>query len=72
MAEGAEQSSEQGVVGQTRDFITGSIEELKKISRPTHQETLQFTLVTVLIICFISVCLMLLDIVFRQIMSALL
>jgi len=66
-------NSESGnIVTQTRNYFVGSVEELKKISKPTRQEATQFTIIAVFIICFIAVCLMLIDLIFRQIMSALL
>ena len=70
----AEAQSEQAgsFVTRGRSFVAESIEELHKVSKPTRQETMQFTLVTIVIIVFIAVCLMVLDLVFNQLMSALL
>lgn len=53
-------------------YLRESVDELKKVSRPTRQETIQATIVTVVIICIVAVCLMMLDVIFDQVMSALL
>jgi preprotein translocase SecE subunit len=56
----------------SRQFLSESFAELTKVSMPTRAEATQATLVTVFIILFLSVCLFLLDIIFNQIMQALL
>ncbi len=53
-------------------YLSESVDELKKVSKPTRQETMQYTLVSIVIICFIAICIMLLDLVFDQIMRAVL
>ena len=53
-------------------YLRESMDELKKVARPTRQETIQATIVTIVIICIVAVCLMLLDVIFDQVMSALL
>ncbi len=55
-----------------RTFVVESIAELKKITRPTRQETMQAAMVTLVIMMGISVCLFLLDLVFSKIVGALL
>ena len=56
----------------TRNFIVESFAELKKITRPSRQETMQAAMVTIVIMFFISICLFLLDLVFSKIIGALL
>ena len=53
-------------------FVKGSVEELKKVTYPTRQETTQATLVTLLIIVFVAGCLFVLDLILNQLMLALL
>ena len=53
-------------------FVSESTEELKKVSTPTRAETIQSTLVTIVIMVFVSVCLLLLDLFFNYLMSNLL
>ena len=45
-------------------YISGSVEELKKIHTPTRQEAFQATMVTMIIVVFISVVVALMDLVF--------
>lgn len=51
-------------------FVKSSIEELKKVTHPTRQETMQATLVTFLIILFVAVCLCILDVILNRLMLA--
>jgi len=60
------------LIAGTRNFIVESFAELKKITRPSRQETMQAAMVTVVIMFFISICLFLLDLVFSKIIGALL
>lgn len=53
-------------------FLNDSVDELKKVTQPTRQETIQATLVTLVIIIFVALCLFLLDILFSNIMGAVL
>lgn len=53
-------------------FISESFEELKKVTHPTRQETMQATLVTLLIIVFVAICLFVLDVILNRLMLALL
>ena len=59
-------------VSRGMEFFSDSVEELKKVTAPTKQETIQATVVTLFIIVFVSLCLFLLDVVFNQLMKALL
>jgi preprotein translocase SecE subunit len=58
-----------GMIGRGTNFFSESVEEMKKVVPPTKQETIQATLVTLFIMIFIAVCLALLDLLFRTIMS---
>ena len=58
--------------GFSKSFLSESIEELKKITTPTRQETIQAMIMTVMIIIFMSLCVFLLDLVFNGIMSSIL
>lgn len=50
-------------------FFGESVEELKKVSHPTRQETMQATLVTIFIMFVVSICLFLFDGICAQIMK---
>ena len=68
----SEKASERGsIFKEGPQFISESIEELKKISTPTRQETVQATLATVVIILFFSVCLLVLDFICHWLMGLL-
>lgn len=69
-ATGAENSP--SIVSRSRGFLSESVEELKKVSAPTKQETMQATVVTILLVVFLALCLFLVDLVFHQIMSSVL
>lgn len=49
-----------------------AVVELKKVSTPTRQETVQATVVTVVIILAVGICLALLDLLFNNLMQAIL
>ena len=53
--------SADAVTGKGTSLISGSLAELKKVTFPTRQETMQATLVTLFIIVFVSICLFLFD-----------
>ena len=55
-----------------RIFLTETKDELKKISKPTRQETTQLTIAALFIICFVAISLMIIDLVFNRIMTAVL
>ncbi len=71
MADAQAQGRRVGGPGKS-SFISESIAELKKVTFPTRQETIQATLVTIFIVMFVSITLFVLDIVFNQLMSAIL
>ncbi len=62
----------ESTVGRGLGYFRASVDELKKISHPTRQEATQLTIATLFIICFIAICLMALDMIFKQLMVALL
>jgi preprotein translocase SecE subunit len=69
----AEKTAEEGsIVERGSRYFSESVQELKKVSKPTRQETIQATMVAVFIVLFVSVCLFLVDIVFNRIMTAVL
>lgn len=51
-------------------YFRESVEELKRVTTPTRQETMQATVVTLFIMFFVSVCLFLLDAIFSKFMAA--
>ena len=53
------------------NYFSESIAELKKVSTPTRQEALQATIVTLIIIAFMSVCLFVMDYFFHSVVSLL-
>lgn len=53
-------------------FFRESVEELKKVQTPTRQETVQATIVTVVVLAFVSMCLFILDAIFQAVMGVLL
>lgn len=53
-------------------YVRESIEELKKITPPTRAEAFQATVVTAVIVVFISVVVALMDLLFGRLMSAIL
>ena len=61
----------QGITKAT-SFLRESVEELKKVQKPTRQETIQATVVTLGIMVFISLVLALFDFVFRKVVEGLL
>ena len=69
----AEEVGKEGsVLTRAPNYFAASIEELKKVTHPTRQETTQATMVTFLIILFVAICLFLVDVVFNQLMLAIL
>lgn len=53
-------------------FVSKALDELKKISFPTRAETIQATLVTIVIMTVVSLCLVVLDIIFDTITKSIL
>ena len=62
----------QSLIGKGQEFLSDSVAEIKKVTTPTKQETTQATLVTIVIILFVALCLCLLDLVFNNLMGAVL
>jgi preprotein translocase SecE subunit len=60
------------VAAKVRDFWRGCVEELKKVSKPTRQETIQATVVTLILMLFVAMALGLMDVIFYNLMSAVL
>ena len=52
-------------------FFSESVDELKKVTSPTKQETIQATMATILIILFFSICLLILDFICHWLMGLL-
>lgn len=68
-----EEAEKQGsLITQIPEYVNGSIQELKKVTYPTRQETMQATLVTLVIIIFVALCLFVLDLVLNRLMFAVL
>ncbi len=68
----SEKASEKGsIFTDGPKFISESLDEFKKITTPTRQETIQATLATVLIILFFSICLLVLDFICHWLMELL-
>ena len=64
--------SESGVsISKLPEYLRESVAELKKVTSPTRAETIQATLVTMLIMVFVSVSLFLMDLVFGRIINSL-
>lgn len=53
-------------------FLSDCRAELHKISRPTKDETVKATLVTILMVAFLSIALSIFDFLFNRLMSVLL
>lgn len=59
-------------LGQSASFLSESVAELKKVTFPTRQQTIQAAIITVFIVMFVSLALFVLDIIFGQLMRAIL
>jgi len=59
------------LITQGRTYLSEAVDEIKKVSTPTRQETVQATLVTIVIMLFIAFCLFILDLIFSNLMKAL-
>jgi preprotein translocase SecE subunit len=66
----SDHSSASGVAKQ--GFVTKAVDELKKISFPTRAETVQATLVTIVIMTVVSLCLVFMDLIFDAITKSIL
>lgn len=57
-------------VKQGSEFVSESMEELKRISTPTKAETIQATLVTIVIMSFVALALFVMDMLFSAVMKS--
>jgi preprotein translocase SecE subunit len=62
-------AASESVLSQAKGYISGSLEELKKVQSPTRQEAMRLTGVVLLIIVFISLCLFVMDLACNWLMS---
>ena len=62
-------AASESFVSRAKGYVSGSIEELKKVQSPTRQEAMKMTGVVVLIIVFISLCLFVMDLAFNWLMG---
>ncbi|MCB0310572.1 MAG: preprotein translocase subunit SecE [Bdellovibrionales bacterium] len=60
------------LISRSSDYVSESFDELRKVSKPSRQETMQFTIISLVIVVFVSICIMVLDLIFDRIMSAVL
>ena len=72
MAKAAAGQSEPGPIGKLTRFFRESRDELKKVNRPTREETIQVTWVVLMMLVSFSVFLGLADLVFGSLMQTLL
>ncbi|RMG40163.1 MAG: preprotein translocase subunit SecE [Candidatus Dadabacteria bacterium] len=61
--------SKKNIIRQVSEFFSESVDELKKVSTPTRQETIQATMVTLLIMVVVSLSLLIMDWIFSNITS---
>jgi len=59
-----------GVITQSKNYFSESVDEFKKVTRPTPAEARQATLVTVVLVIFVALTIALFDLVFTQLMEA--
>ena len=65
-------AEKQSLIGQGTTFIKECRTELDKVTHPTRQETIQATLVVLVIVIFVAGMLALMDVVFHSVMSTVL
>lgn len=65
------QENEKKGVARVFGFLSESVDELKKVSQPTRQETIQATIGVVIMISLVSVALFLMDFVASRLVWAL-
>jgi preprotein translocase SecE subunit len=69
MSSGTSDSSAQaGSTARRQSFLSESLAELKKVTSPSRQETIQATIMTLALVLFFAVTLAVLDWVFKSIM----
>ena len=71
MAKATAKKSE-SVIGKGQQFFSGCQDELRKVSKPTRQETIQITIVTVIIMLIVAAALGLMDVAFGKLMQVVL
>ena len=57
--------------GKSKNFIRDSKDELKRISVPTRAESMQATVVTMLIVALLAVFLVVMDLILKNVMELL-
>lgn len=62
----------QSAIEQGRSFLSESVDELKKVTTPTRAETIQATIVTLVIMFFVAICLFIMDWLFNGLTKTLL
>ena len=67
---GAVAAGDEQTPAASTNFVRASIDELRKVTSPTRQETIQATIVTIFILFFVAICLFVVDVVFSRLMSA--
>lgn len=70
-SEGKTAGPDTEVIEGGQGYLASSIAELRKVTTPTRQEAMQATIVTLIIIAFMSVCLFLMDYIFHTVISRL-
>ena len=68
MNQKVESAKSGSLISQASEYITGSVDELKKVQSPTRQEAMKLTGVVLMIIVFISLCLFVMDLAFNWLM----
>lgn len=59
-------------IGGVVEFFRSSVEEIKKVDAPTRQETIQATVVVMVIMFLMAAYLGLLDLIFNEVMQSIL
>lgn len=72
MNEKVANATSESFFSRARGYLSGSVDELKKVQSPTRQEAMKMTGVVVMIIAFISLCLFVMDLSFNWLMSKML
>ena len=65
----SDSSGSGNVVGNAGSYLSESIDELKKVTKPTMAEAKQATLVTVALVVVVAIIISLLDLAFSQLMK---
>jgi preprotein translocase subunit SecE len=58
-----------GFVGKAQEYVTESVDELKKVTKPTFAEAKQATIVTVLLVVAVAIIISIFDLAFSQLMK---